>query len=343
MKVEVIDYDLPRHLIAQEPAPERDASRLMVCRREGGAPQHRSFSDFPSFLRSGDVLVVNDSSVYPARLRGLLDDAEGELLLLRKLAPGRYRALARPARRAPVGARFVFGADGLRAEVVGVLAGPERVVEFYGADDVEAAIDAWGTVPLPPYIKRPGGPDARDAERYQTVYARRRGSVAAPTAGLHFTRAMLEGIRGAGVDVVEVTLHVSYGTFKPIRAETFEEHDMEKEEVSISRSAARALSAAKLEGRRVVAVGTTSVRAVETAANEAGVVAPFRGETGLFIYPGYQFKAVDAVLTNFHLPRSSLLALVGAFAGVQNVQGWYRAAVAEGYRFYSYGDAMFVY
>ena len=343
MKVEVIDYDLPRHLIAQEPAPERDASRLMVCRREGGAPLHKKFADLADYLRSGDVLVVNDTSVYPARLRGLLDGAEGELLLLRKLAPGRYRALARPARRASVGARFVFAPDDLRAEVVGVLAGPERVVEFYGADDVEAAVDACGTVPLPPYIKRPGGADARDAERYQTVYARRRGSVAAPTAGLHFTRALLERIREMGVDVVEITLHVSYGTFKPIRAEAFEEHEMEKEEASISRSAARAVSAAKLEGRRVVAVGTTSVRAVETAANEAGVVAPFRGETGLFIYPGYRFKAVDALLTNFHLPRSSLLALVAAFAGVGNVREWYREAVAERYRFYSYGDAMFVY
>jgi S-adenosylmethionine:tRNA ribosyltransferase-isomerase len=341
MKVDVLNYDLPRRLIAQEPAPARDASRLMVCRREGGAPRHLSFSDFPGLLRRGDVLVVNDSAVYPARLRGLLNDAAGELLLLRKLAPGRYRALARPARLAAVGTRFSFG-DGLRAEVVGVLAGPERVVEFYGADDVEAAIDAWGTVPLPPYIKRPDGPDARDAERYQTVYARRRGSAAAPTAGLHFTRALLEEVRGAGVDVVEVTLHVAYGTFKPIRAETLEEHVMEKEEMSLSRSAARRLSAAKLEGRRVVAVGTTTVRAIETAANEAGVVAPFRGETDLFIYPGYRFKIVEALLTNFHLPRSSLLALVGAFGGVENVREWYRAAVAEGYRFYSYGDAMFI-
>jgi S-adenosylmethionine:tRNA ribosyltransferase-isomerase len=343
MKVSIIDYELPRDLIAQEPAPERDASRLMACRRQGGAPEHGNFADFPAFLRTGDVLVVNDSAVYPARLRGLLNDAEGELLLLRKLAPGRYRALARPARRAEIGARFVFGRDGLHAEVVGVLAGPERVVELYGAEDVDAAIDTWGTVPLPPYIKRPGGADASDAERYQTVYARRRGSVAAPTAGLHFTPAVLERVRDAGVDVVEITLHVSYGTFKPIRAETLEEHEMEREEVSISRSAARAISAAKLEGRRVVAVGTTSVRAVETAADEAGVVAPFRGETDLFIYPGYEFKVVDALLTNFHLPRSSLLALVGAFAGVQNVLEWYRAAVAEGYRFYSYGDAMFVY
>ena len=312
----------------------------MVCRREGGEPSHAAFADFPNYLRKGDVLVINDTSVYPARLRGSSDGAE--LLLLRKLAPGRYRALARPAHRAVVGRRFSFG-GGLNAEVVAVLAGPERVVEFYGAEEVEAAVDALGEVPLPPYIKRPGGPTAEDAERYQTVYARYRGSVAAPTAGLHFTRAILGEIRAMGVDVVEITLHVSYGTFKPIRAEAFEEHEMEREEMNINRAAARTVSAAKLEGRRVVAVGTTAVRALETAADDAGVVAPFHGETDLFIYPGYKFKAVDALLTNFHLPRSSLLALVAAFAGVENVLAWYDVAAREGYRFYSYGDAMFVY
>jgi S-adenosylmethionine:tRNA ribosyltransferase-isomerase len=316
---------------------------LMVCRRDGGAPSHQTFADFPGFLRAGDVLVLNDTAVYPARLRGVLEGAEAELLLLKKLAPGRYRALARPARRATVGARFSFGRDGLSAEVVGALAGPERVVEFFGVDDLEAALDAVGSVPLPPYIKRPAGPDARDVERYQTVYAKRRGSAAAPTAGLHFTREMLDGIGAAGVDVVSITLHISYGTFKPIRSESFEEHEMEREEVSVNRAAARAISAAKLEGRRVVAVGTTAVRALETAADDSGVVAPFRGETALFIYPGYKFKVVDALLTNFHLPRSSLLALVAAFAGVENVLAWYGAAVDEGYRFYSYGDAMFIY
>jgi S-adenosylmethionine:tRNA ribosyltransferase-isomerase len=343
MKVEIINYNLPRELIAQRPAAERDRSRLMICRREGGEPSHVAFADFPSYLREGDVLVINDTSVYPARLRGSSAGAGAELLLLRKLAPGRYRALARPAHRAVVGRRFSFGDGGLNAEVVAVLVGPERVVEFYGAEDVEAAIDALGEVPLPPYIKRPAGPTAEDAERYQTVYARYRGSVAAPTAGLHFTRAILGQIREMGVDVVEITLHVSYGTFKPIRAEAFEEHEMEREEMNINRAAARTLSTAKLEGRRVVAVGTTAVRALETAADDAGVVAPFHGETDLFIYPGYKFKAADALLTNFHLPRSSLLALVAAFAGVENVLAWYEAAARDGYRFYSYGDAMFIY
>jgi len=343
MKVGIIDYKLPRKLIAQQPAAERDRARLMVCRRGGGAPSHRTFADFPAFLRPGDVLVVNDTSVYPARLVGLADGAAAELLLLKKLAHGRYRALARPAGRAVIGARFFFGDDGLCAEVVGGLVGPERIVEFFGVDDVEATIDAVGRVPLPPYIKRPEGPTARDRERYQTVYAKRRGSVAAPTAGLHFTRPLLEEVRAAGVDVVELTLHISYGTFKPIRAESFEEHEMEREEMNVSRSAARSISAAKLEGRRVVAAGTTAVRALETAGDEGGVVAPFRGETDLFIYPGYKFKIVDALMTNFHLPRSSLLALVAAFAGVENVLEWYGAAVEENYRFYSYGDAMFIY
>jgi S-adenosylmethionine:tRNA ribosyltransferase-isomerase len=343
MKTEIIDYDLPRDLIAQQPAPERDRARLLACRRDGGEPEHRSFAQFPELLKEGDLLVLNDTSVYPARLLGRVGDSDGELLLLRKLAPGRYRVLARPARRADVGARFTFGEDGLHAEVVGVLAGPERVVEFYGADDVEAVVDATGKVPLPPYIKRPDGPTEEDVGRYQTVYARRRGSVAAPTAGLHFTRDILEEIKERGVEVIEITLHVSYGTFKPIRGDSLEEHHVEREEMSISRSAARAISAAKLEHRRVIAVGTTAVRALETAADEAGMVGPSRGETDLYIYPGYKFKVVDALLTNFHLPRSSLLALVAAFGGVENVLGWYGAAVREGYRFYSYGDAMFIY
>jgi len=343
MRVDAINYELPRDLIAQEPAPTRDGARLMVCRREGGRPEHKQVRDLPAFLRSGDVFVVNDTAVIPARLIGRLDGNVVEILLLRKLAPARYRVLARPARRLGLGARIAFGPDGLHADIVGVLAGPERIAEFFGAEDVEDALTRAGTVPLPPYIKRPAGPTPADAERYQTVYARRRGSAAAPTAGLHFTPALLDQVRAAGVEIAEITLHVSYGSFKPIRAEMLEAHVMEREEMSVSRSAARTISAAKLEGRRVIAVGTTVVRALETAADAAGVVAPYAGETDLFIYPGYRFKVVDALLTNFHLPRSSLLALVAAFAGADNVKEWYRCAVAERYRFYSYGDAMFIY
>jgi S-adenosylmethionine:tRNA ribosyltransferase-isomerase len=345
MKTILLDYELPRALIAQYPAPDRDGARLLVCRREGGEPVDKSFADLPTLLRSGDCLVLNDTLVYPARLLGRLQEpGEGdvELMLLRKLGPVRYRALARPSRKLGVGARVAFAGD-LRAEVAAVLAGPERVVDFFGVPDVEEAIDHAGVVPLPPYIKRPDGPTAEDVERYQTVFARRRGSVAAPTAALHFTAALLDRVRAAGVEVVEVTLHVSYGTFKPIRTETLEAHEVEREDVSISRSTARAVSAAKLEGRRVVAVGTTVVRALEAAADAAGVVAPFHGETDLFIYPGYRFKVVDALVTNFHLPRSSLLALVAAFAGLDNVRAWYQTAVRGRYRFYSYGDAMFVY
>jgi S-adenosylmethionine:tRNA ribosyltransferase-isomerase len=226
--------------------------------------------------------------------------------------------------------------------VTAVLAGPERVVEFYGEPEIDEVIDRIGAVPLPPYIKRPAGPTAEDAARYQTVFARRRGSVAAPTAGLHFTPQLLERVAAAGVTVVEITLHVSYGTFKPVRTEELEQHEIEREEVAISRSAARAVSEAKIEGRRVIAVGTTTARALESAADDAGMVGPFRGETDLFIYPGYRFKVVDALLTNFHLPRSSLLALVAAFAGLENVRSWYGVAVERRYRFYSYGDAMFI-
>ncbi len=344
MKVDLLDYRLPRELIAQRPPTERDGGRLMLCRRQGGAPRAGTLADFArEALRPGDVLVLNDTAVFPARLLGRSNGADVELLLLKNLGAGRYRVLARPARRLAVGERVTFPEDDLHAEVVGALAGPERVVEFYGVDDFDAAVDRVGVVPLPPYIKRPAGPTAEDKERYQTVFARRRGSAAAPTAGLHFTERLLEDIRAAGVEIATVTLHVSYGTFKPVREAELEEHLMEREEMSISRSAARVVSAAKLEGRRVVAVGTTTVRALETAAAEGGVVVPFRGETELFIYPGRRFQVVDALLTNFHLPRSSLLALVAAFAGVENVLGWYEAAVRERYRFYSYGDAMFIY
>jgi S-adenosylmethionine:tRNA ribosyltransferase-isomerase len=342
MKTSLLDYDLPHDLIAQYPAPARDASRLMVCRRGGGEPVHLAFADFPSLLREGDVLVLNDTLVYPARLTGEVDGGAVEVMLLRKLAPGRFRALARPARRFALGARVTFPGQELHAEVTAVLAGPERVLEFYGEADVDEAIDRIGAVPLPPYIKRPAGPSPEDAERYQTVFARRRGSVAAPTAGLHFTRELLDGVAAAGVTVAEITLHVSYGTFKPVRTEELEQHEVEREEVGISRSAARAVSEAKIEGRRVIAVGTTTVRALESAADAAGMVGPYHGETDLFIYPGYRFRVVDALVTNFHLPRSSLLALVAAFAGVENVRSWYRAAVEQRYRFYSYGDAMFI-
>ena len=343
MKTELFDYELPRHLIAQRPAEARDASRLMVCDKETGAAEDRVFSDFPEFLKPGDVLVVNDSLVYPARLLGEREaGGRAEVMLLRDLGDGKYRALVRPGRKLGVGARVSFPGSELQAEITAAFEYGERVVELFGVTDLKAEIDAIGTVPLPPYIHRDGPPDEYDKKRYQTVYARRRGSVAAPTAGLHFTEPVLEEIKKKDVEVVEITLHVSYGTFKPVMTETLEEHELEPEEVNISRSAARMISGAKLEGRRVVAVGTTVVRALENAAAEDGVIGPFRDETDLFIYPGYKFRVVDALLTNFHLPRSSLLALVCAFAGTNKVLGWYERAVEKGYRFYSYGDGMFI-
>jgi S-adenosylmethionine:tRNA ribosyltransferase-isomerase len=342
MKTSLFDYELPRKLIAQRPAEARDASRLMVCDKETGAAEDRVFSDFPDLLDPGDVLVINDSLVYPARLLGERETGGfTEIMLLRDLGDGKFRALVRPGKKLGVGARVSFPGSEMTAEVSAMLERGERVVELFGVTDVKAEIDAIGAVPLPPYIHRDGPPDEHDRKRYQTVYARRRGAVAAPTAGLHFTEQLLDDIKSKGAEVVEITLHVSYGTFKPMMTETLEEHELETEEVNISRSSARVISGAKLERRRVIAVGTTVVRALETAA-AADVVAPYRGETDLFIYPGYKFRAVDALLTNFHLPKSSLLALVCAFAGTNKVLGWYERAVEKGYRFYSYGDAMFV-
>lgn len=343
MKASLFDYELPRKLIAQRPAVTRDASRLMVCDKDTGAAEDRVFSDFPEFLKSGDVLVINDSLVYPARLIGERETGGfAEIMLLRELGDGKFRALVRPGKKLGLGARVSFPGSEMTAEVSAMLERGERVVELFGVTDVKAEIDTIGTVPLPPYIHRDNPPDEYDRKRYQTVYARRRGAVAAPTAGLHFTEPLLDDIKAKGVEVVEITLHVSYGTFKPIMTETLEEHELETEEVNISRSAARMVSGARLDGRRIIAVGTTVVRALETAAAADGVLAPYRGETDLFIYPGYKFRAVDALLTNFHLPKSSLLALVCAFAGTNKVLGWYERAVEKGYRFYSYGDAMFV-
>lgn len=316
---------------------------MMVCDKDTGAAEDRVFSEFPDLLEPGGVLVINDSLVYPARLLGERETGgRAEVMLLRDLGDGKYRALVRPGRKLGVGARVTFPGSELQAEITGALEYGERVVELFGVADLKEEIDALGTMPLPPYIHRDGPPDELDRKRYQTVYARRRGSVAAPTAGLHFTEPLVDRVKEKGVEVVEITLHVSYGTFKPVMSEMLEEHELEPEEVNISRSAARVISGAKLEQRRVVAVGTTVVRALETAAAADGVVGPFRGDTDLFIYPGYKFRAVDALLTNFHLPKSSLLALVCAFAGTNKTLGWYERAAEKGYRFYSYGDAMFI-
>src|SRR5947209_5422576 len=351
MRISDFDYELPEELIAQHPPERRDASRMLVVERGAGRWRDTSFSGFPSELRSGDALVVNNTRVFPARLVGRREPTGGrvELLLARRredLGAHAWEALARPARRLGAGARLSFGDGRLRAEVVSITeGGAGRVVRFHPEGDFDALVEEFGLTPLPPYIRREGedlASGAEDRERYQTVYAASRGAIAAPTAGLHFTPRVLEEVRARGVRVVELTLHVGYGTFAPVRVEDLAEHRVAPESFEISEEAAGEINRARAGGGRVVAVGTTTVRALESAAAESGFVRAGRGETGLTITPGYEFRAADALLTNFHLPRSSLLVLVGAFAGRDLVLAAYRHAVAARYRFYSYGDCMFI-
>lgn len=347
------DYELPDDRIAQEPAP-RGTSRLLVLDAPAGSRErHRSVADLPEILRPGDLLVVNDTRVIPARIYGhrLLDDgsrgARVELLLVERSGaaeeeavetPTEWEALVRPGRKARPGTVLVFDeAPDLRAEVTAKGGDGRHRVRF--SAPVEPHLERLGHVPLPPYIKRPDRPE--DRQSYQTVFARRPGAIAAPTAGLHFTPELLERLEARGVERATVTLHVGIGTFKPVTAELVHEHEMDAERYEIPDEAADAIRRARERGGRVVAVGTTVVRTLESAARDDGTVAPGAGRTELFIVPGYRFRAVDALLTNFHLPRSTLLMLVCAFAGKDRVLEAYREAVAEGYRFYSYGDAMF--
>lgn len=340
MLVNEFDYDLPPELIAQAPSAVRDASRLMVVGRSTGSISHNRFSGLPGFLRPGDVLVVNDTRVYPARITGVKESSGGavEALLLKDMGGGRYTALMRgkPKR----GARLAFG--GLRASVEEDIGGGMKVIRFDDVEGLSGELERIGRMPLPPYIDQGARQEGEDRERYQTVYASRRGAVAAPTAGLHFTPELIARIKGMGVSVATVTLHVGIGTFMPVRVDTVEDHLMEEEEYEVTEEAADAINAAKASGGRVVAVGTTSARTLESAAGPDGVVVPGSSGTRLFIYPGYRFRAVDALVTNFHLPKSTLLMLVSALAGVDTVRAAYEEAVGQGYRFYSYGDAMFI-
>jgi S-adenosylmethionine:tRNA ribosyltransferase-isomerase len=344
MDLALFEYELPAHRIAQYPVEQRDASRLLVCDRASGRWQDRFFGDLPELLRPGDCLVVNDSRVIPARLLGRLepDGPRVELLFVRALAPMRWEVLARPAKRCRPGAVIGFGEGQVRARIVAVGGEGRRLVEVEGAGSVRGILDRYGVPPLPPYIARHDKPGQEDWERYQTVYATREGSVAAPTAGLHFTPALLHRLEARGVEIGRITLHVGPGTFRPIRSARVEDHRVEPEETTISSETARAITRAKREGRRIVAVGTTTCRALESAVEADGTVRPLAGFTDLFIYPGYRFKVIDGLLTNFHLPRSSLLLLACAFAGRGFILEAYRHAVAAGYRFYSYGDAMLI-
>jgi S-adenosylmethionine:tRNA ribosyltransferase-isomerase len=341
------DFELPEHLIAQEPPTTRGASRLLVVDRHTRSWTHHVVGDLPSLLTPGDLLVVNDSRVVPARLLGHRDPSGGrvECLLLRRLDAERWDSLMHPGQKMKPGTRARFGEPPftLVAEVLSQHTFGRRTVRLVREDggDVDDAIDRIGHMPLPPYIKRPDQPG--DRERYQTIYARARGSVAAPTAGLHMSARLLQALASRGVDRADLTLHVGYGTFKPIRTEQVEEHVIDPEAFEISQEAAKKVSRAQAEGRRVIAVGTTTTRTLETvAAAHNGQVIASAGESELFIYPGFQFQVLGGLLTNFHLPQSSLLVLVCAFAGRELVLDAYRAAVAEGYRFYSYGDAMLI-
>lgn len=354
LRVADFDYDLPEELIAQQPPAERGQSRMMVLDRATGVYRDSSFPEFPALLEPGDVLVLNDSRVIPARLfarRTLRREREKptgriEVMLTEPEGENRWRALVRPGRKIAIGERLVFPAPGgeivLEAEVLERGLYGERLIEFAPVDDFFAVLDRIGHIPLPHYIHRGDAPE--DRERYQTVFARERGSVAAPTAGLHFTPQVLDRIAARGVEIARVTLHVGLGTFAPLRVERVDEVKLHRERYTLSAATADALNRAVREGRRIVAVGTTTVRTLESAAQrmELGQLVPHSGETEIFISPGYDFRLVRGLLTNFHLPQSSLLMLVSAFAGRERVLGAYRHAVEQRYRFFSYGDCMFI-
>ncbi len=338
LKLADFDYELPPDLIAQTPAPVRDRSRLLVLDRRTGEVQHRIFADLCGLLLPGDVLVLNDTRVFPCRLLGKkAGGGRAELFLLEETGLNRWRALVRGGVER---GKRISVSGGIDAEVIAVDDDGVRTILFHGIPDIRAALAEIGKTPLPPYIRREAGAD--DRERYQTVYAAQEGAVAAPTAGLHFTEDLLAALRGKGIETATVTLHVGPGTFQPVKSEIVSEHRMHPERYAVPPASADAINRARNEGRRIIAVGTTSVRTLETAAGEQGMVRAGEGSSTLFVYPGYRFRVVDGMITNFHLPKSTLLMLVAAFAGLERMLSAYRVAVRERYRFYSYGDAMFI-
>lgn len=340
MRVEDFNFELPIELIAQHPLKERDQSRLLVVDKHSGELEHRKFHDILGYLKEGDVLVLNDTRVIPARLLGVKKETEGkiEFLLLNRKKLDTYECLAKPGKRARVGAKFTFGEGLLEAEVIEVLNNGNRIVQFHYDGVFEEILDRLGEMPLPPYIKE----KLEDKERYQTVYSRSEGSAAAPTAGLHFTEKLLEEIRELGVEIAFLTLHVGLGTFRPVKVESVENHDMHSEFYSLDAHNAEIINNARRKGGRVISVGTTSTRTLETIADADGYVKEDSGYTKIFIYPGYQFKCIDCLITNFHLPESTLIMLVSALAGKENIMNAYETAVKEKYRFFSFGDSMFI-
>lgn len=340
MKKSDFYFNLPEELIAQTPLQRRDASRLLLLDKETGELEHRHFYELPDFLREGDCLVMNDSRVLPARLLGRRESGGSvELVLLRDLGGGRWECLSRPGKKTRPGVEMSFGEGELRATVEDVIEGGNRIVQFHYDGIFLEVLERLGKMPLPPYIKE----ELRDAERYQTVYSRELGSAAAPTAGLHFTKELLAAIEARGVKLCYVTLHVGLGTFRPVKEEEIEDHPMHAEFCIIPEETARIVNETKRSGGRVISVGTTSCRTLESFAAPDGTLRASSGWTSIFIYPGYRFKCIDALITNFHLPESTLIMLVSALAGREHILRAYETAVKERYRFFSFGDAMFIH
>lgn len=340
MKTSDFYYNLPKELIAQIPLEPRDTSKLLVLGRESGNIEHKHFYDIIDYLNPGDLLVCNDSRVLPARIFGIKDEtgARVEFLLLRQISGNRWETLCKPGKKAREGAKFSFGNGIMSATVEKVKDDGNRIVSFECDDNFFAVLDKIGQMPLPPYITE----KLKDRERYQTVYSHELGSAAAPTAGLHFTDELLEKIKAKGVNVAYVTLHVGLGTFRPVKVDDVTNHKMHSEHYEIPEVTARLINETKKNGKRVIAVGTTSCRTLESVASFFGEIKPCNGFTDIFIYPGYEFKVLDGLITNFHLPESTLIMLVSAFAGYDNIMNAYNTAVEEKYRFFSFGDAMFI-
>ena len=340
MDVKDFYYDLPQELIAQDPLEDRSSSRLMVLDKITGEVEHRHFKDITEYLRPGDCLVINNTKVIPARLYGVKEGTEAkiEILLLKRKENDIWETLVKPGKKCKIGTKIVFGEGILTGEVVDIVEEGNRLIQFHYGGIFEEILDRLGQMPLPPYITH----QLQDKNRYQTVYAKYDGSAAAPTAGLHFTPELLQQVRDMGVEIAEVTLHVGLGTFRPVKETDVLKHHMHSEFYKIEQSEADKINKAKKEGHRVIAVGTTSTRTLESAADENGFLTEKSGWTEIFIYPGYQFKVIDALITNFHLPESTLVMLVSALAGREHVLAAYETAVEEKYRFFSFGDAMFI-
>jgi len=346
MKLSEFTFELPKELIAQHPIEKRDEAKLLVLNRKRETIEHKVFKNIIEYLNKGDCLVINDTKVMPARLYGIKKYENKkidkplcvEFLLLNKIEKDKWEVLVRPGKRLPIGTEVIFGEGIMTAKILEILEDGNRIVEFYYDGIFNEILDKIGIMPLPPYIKE----QLKEKSRYQTIYAEHEGSSAAPTAGLHFTESLLQKITEKGIDIARVTLHVGIGTFRPVKAENIEDHIMHKEHFIISKEAAEKINKAKREGKRVVAVGTTSCRVLESAANENEIIKEIEQDTSIFIYPGYKFKIVDSLITNFHLPESSLIMLVSAFANKEYIMRAYKEAITKKYRFFSFGDAMLI-